>query len=455
MLLSDSILNIKNIGEQRANKLKKLNILTVKDLIEYFPREYDDRSNVKKINEVSINEINTIKGFVVSKPETLSVKHLQITKTRINDGTGIIEVLWFNQPYLKNTLKVKSEYILTGKVIEKFGRLQLESPDFELLDDKELLNNGRIVPVYASTYKFSQKLFRSLIKDTLDLEDIKNQITDFLPEKIKKESDLCSRQFAIENIHFPESNQAFFKARTRLVFEELFLLQMRLMQLKQNIKKVETNISFRDLSTEIILNSLPFKLTTAQDKVLNEIISDLKTNFSMNRLVQGDVGSGKTAIAMAAAFICVNNGYQAALMAPTDVLATQHYVSFLDIFEPLGIKCVLLSGSQRKKEKNLIYEQIKTGEANIIIGTHAIIQDAVDFNNLGLAITDEQHRFGVNQRSLLASKSINPHVLVMSATPIPRTLALILYGDLDISIIDQLPPGRQKNRHHFGKFKLS
>lgn len=442
MELKDDIRQIKNIGEERAKKLNRLGVFTVGELIEYFPRDYDDRSRVTKINETELNKVNTVKGRIVAKPETIRIRSVQITKARIEDETGILEVVWFNQPYLKNTIKPRAEYMFTGKVCEKYARLQMESPEYEIIDDKELLNSGRIIPVYASTYKFSQKLFRSLIFDTL--KEIRGQLDEFMPEKIRKAFNLCERSFAIENIHFPESDESFFMARRRLVFEELFLLQMRLLQLKGNVKKKKSGSVFKKLSYKRLEDALPFSFTNAQKRVLKEITDEIKAGELMNRLIQGDVGSGKTAVAMAAAYIAVSNGCQCALMAPTDVLANQHYESFVKVFQPMGISCVLLSGAQRKKEKNQIYDRLLTGSADIAIGTHAVIQEAVKFKSLGLVITDEQHRFGVNQRNLLAQKGNNPHVLVMTATPIPRSLALILYGDLDISVIDELPPGRQK-----------
>lgn len=442
MLLSDNIINIKNIGEERSKKLQKLGIYTINDLIEYFPRDYDDRSNVCNIKDVNINEINTVKGKVITKPETTRIKHLSITKIRIDDGTGFLEILWFNQPYLKNSIKYKSNYIFTGKVVEKYGRIQMEAPDYEIIDEKELLSNGRIVPIYVSTYKFPQKLFREVINQTLN--NVKEQIEEFLPNEILKQNNLCSRKFAIENIHFPEDNNSFFMARYRLVFEELFLLQIKLLQIKGILEHKKCNIIIKDININPILNILPFNLTDAQNSVLKDIINDLNQNKAMNRLIQGDVGSGKTVIAQILAYITVTNGYQAAIMAPTDVLASQHFESFKKIFDKLNIKCVFLSGNQKAKEKRENYALIQSGEAKIIIGTHAIIQDKVIFKNLGTVITDEQHRFGVKQREILSKKGQNPHTLVMTATPIPRTLALILYSDLDISIIDKLPPGRQK-----------
>lgn len=442
MLLSDNIITIKNIGEERSKKLQKLGIFTINDLIEYFPRDYDDRSNVCKIKDIELNKINTVKGKVISNPETAKIRHVSITKIRIDDGTGFLEIVWFNQPYLKNTIKYKSDYIFTGKVIQKYGRIQMETPDYEIIDERELLSNGRIVPIYASTYKLPQKLFREVINQTLFA--VKEQIKEFLPDEILKENNLCSRHFAIENIHFPKDNKSFFIARRRLVFEELFLLQTKLLQIKGILEHKECNINIKDKNITPILNILPFNLTDAQNNVLKDIIDDLGKNKAMNRLIQGDVGSGKTVIAQILSYITVNNGYQVAIMAPTDVLASQHFESFKNIFDKLNIKCVFLSGNQKAKEKRENYALIQSGEAKIIVGTHAIIQDKVIFNNLGTVITDEQHRFGVKQREILSKKGENPHTLVMTATPIPRTLALILYGDLDISTIDKLPPGRKK-----------
>jgi len=441
MILSDSAINIKNIGEQRLKLLNKVNIHTVNDLIEYFPRDYQDRSLIKKINELKVDQINTFKGVVIKKPEVIKSNGMPITKAKVEDETGSIEIIWFNQPYLKNSITVKTEYIFTGKVSNKYNKLQVESPDFESTKKKQLLSNGRIVPIYHLTKNLSQKVFRSLVKHTLD--NVRNQITEFMPNSIRQEFNLCSRVFAIENIHFPQNDESFFLARKSLVFEELFLFQMKLLQLKGNIKSQKSDIVMNNFDTSKIEKEINFKLTNAQIKVIDEIISDFKSNTIMNRLIQGDVGCGKTIVAMFAAFIAINNGYQAALMTPTDVLANQHFDYFCRIFDKIGIRCVLLSGSMKKKDKRLSYEKIQDGRAKMIIGTHALIQDCVIFDNLGLVITDEQHRFGVNQRINLNKKGQNPHTLVMTATPIPRTLALILYGDLDISVIDSLPPGRQ------------
>lgn len=438
---SDSIDVVKNIGKTRAEQLNKLGIETVEDLIEYYPRDYEDRSRFVPINEIEIGSVNTIRGRVLTSPEARRVRTITIVGVRIADGTGSIECVWFNQPYVKNQLIVGKEYTFTGKVIQKFGRIQMESPDYELVN-ADSLNTGRIVPVYTVPKKMSQKVIRGCIKDAMDTVD--GSLDEYMPESIIREHNLCSREFAVRNIHFPENDKAFFKARRRLVFDELLFLQMHLLELKGNVCDKKTSVVINDFDDSEIRNALGFSLTDAQEKVLNEIKNDFTTGFVMNRLIQGDVGSGKTAVAMISAYIAIKNGYQAVLMAPTDVLANQHYKSFCDTLEPLGIKCELLTSGLKKKEKDRAYDNIATGYAKMIIGTHALIQEKVKYNNLGLVITDEQHRFGVRQREMLSEKGNEPHILVMTATPIPRTLALILYGDLDISIIDKLPPGRKK-----------
>ena len=438
---SDSIDVVKNIGKTRAEQLNKLGIETVEDLIEYYPRDYEDRSRFVPVNEIEIGSVNTIRGRVLTSPEARRVRTITIVGVRIADGTGSIECVWFNQPYVKNQLIVGKEYTFTGKVIQKFGRIQMESPDYELVN-ADSLNTGRIVPVYTVPKKMSQKVIRGCIKDAMDTVD--GSLDEYMPESIIKEHNLCSREFAVRNIHFPENDKAFFKARRRLVFDELLFLQMHLLELKGNVCDKKTSVVINDFDDSEIRNALGFSLTDAQEKVLNQIKNDFTTGFVMNRLIQGDVGSGKTAVAMISAYIAIKNGYQAVLMAPTDVLANQHYKSFCDTLEPLGIKCELLTSGLKKKEKDKAYDNIATGYAKMIIGTHALIQEKVKYNNLGLVITDEQHRFGVRQREMLSEKGDEPHILVMTATPIPRTLALILYGDLDISIIDKLPPGRKK-----------
>ncbi len=442
MLLNDSVTEIKGIGAKKAQTLNNLGIFTVNDLIEHFPRDYEDRSQVKDIADLTENEENTFFALVSAVPENVHIRKMTVTKVKLSDSTGSINAVWYNQPFIKNALKKDEEYIFTG-IYKKSGyRREVSSPEFEKAGtDKEILGGGRIVPVYPLTSGISQKVLRSLIKTTLDA--VKTQLPEFLPLDMRKKYMLCERNFAISNIHFPENDESFFIARKRLVFEELFVLQTALFILKGTAKRNDGIVFKTQGISEESEKAFGFGFTKAQKKVIAEICSDVSKGIPMNRLIQGDVGSGKTAVAMTAALMAVKNGYQAALMAPTEVLASQHYESFKEFFDKFGIKVCLLKGSLKKKEKEAVKELISTGEADVIVGTHAIIQEDVEFKKLGLVITDEQHRFGVKQRNVLSEKGINAHVMVMTATPIPRTLALILYGDLDVSVIDELPPGRQ------------
>ncbi len=443
MLLTDDIGKIKNIGEQRRSRLNKMGVYTVLDMLEYFPRDYEDRSVITPVAQITPNSTFGFVARLADKP-TLTIKgRLKLVRARVCDQTGQIDVVWFNQPYLKNSLQPGKDYWFFGKASEKYGLLQVESPEWEAyVPGGKSLSNGRIIPVYPLTQGLTQKVLRGVIKQTID--ETTEEICDHLPEHIVRAQQLVDRRTAVRQIHFPQSDEAFFKARERLVFDELFLLQMRLLQLKGIIKKKQNALNIKNTDITPVTDALGFKLTQAQDRVLEDIKKDITSGYVMNRLVQGDVGSGKTAVAVAAAYLLISNGYQVALMAPTDVLASQHYDSIGRLFEKLGIKTVLLKSGMKKKEKDRALEDIRLGLAKMIIGTHALIQDSVEYKDLALAITDEQHRFGVEQRKTLESKGISPHVLVMTATPIPRTLGLILYGDLDISTIDSLPPGRQK-----------
>ncbi len=441
MKASDSIRTVKNIGEARAKQFGNMGIETVDDLISYYPRDYEDRSVITPVSELEAGGTYTVKGRIMRAPEARRTRTLTVVSAVISDGTGSIVCVWFNQPYIKNQLALGIEYSFTGRVSERMGRLQFESPDYESANAVSL-NTGRIVPVYRVPAKMSQKIIRGCIKDALDGVD--GGFEEYMPRYVLDEHSLCSREFAVRNIHFPENDEAFFKARRRLVFDELLFLQLRLLELKGNICSKKSRVKINNFDISPVLSQLGFGLTNAQKKVLSEIISDFKKGCVMNRLIQGDVGSGKTALAMISAYIAAVNGYQAVLMAPTDVLANQHFKSFERLFSPFGIKCDILTSGLKKKEKDDAYRRISSGESKIIIGTHALIQDRVEYADLGLVITDEQHRFGVRQREKLSEKGDEPHVLVMTATPIPRTLALILYGDMDISVIDELPPGRQK-----------
>lgn len=443
MELSDSIYRIKGVGEQTGKKLQKLNIYTVFDLITHYPREYDDRRDIKKINEIEIGQANTIIATVAAPPQIMKKGNIIIVKVRVKDSTGSIFISFYGQAYMKNTFSPGDTYVFSGKVVLKYRAIQMESPEVEKLNlDNSGEKAAKIVPIYPTTYKMSQKMLRQFIQNTLN--QIEGKLLENIPYSIRKSYQLAERNFAIRNIHFPENNEAFFEARKRIVFEELFMLQTGLMMIKQGLHENQNGISFKDdkFVSEFI-NSLPFKLTSAQQRVFFEVKNDMLNSKVMNRLVQGDVGSGKTIIATLALILAVKNGYQTAFMAPTEVLAMQHYESLTSLLKPYGISIDVLTGSLTKKEKESKLKQIKNNEISIVIGTHALIQENVEFAKLGLVITDEQHRFGVRQRVLLSQKGYNPDVLVMTATPIPRTLALILYGDLDISIVDEMPPGRQ------------
>ena len=475
-----NISNLSGVGAKRANALQAAGISTVADLLHHFPRDYDDRSNVKTIAELAPDAVNTIRGIVAYEPENADLRRksagaakspmFTITKVIVKDHTGTLEITWFNQPYLKKYFKKGNEYIFTGKV-SVFGahgaggtvRLQMQSPDYEATNNGAELSGGRIVPLYTTPKQFSQKTFRALIHQALELAgkdanspDSIGAFFEFLPDSIRKVFNLCDRKTAVQNIHFPESDDLFLKARRRLVFEELFFMQVTLVNIKGAVS-AQPGFSLANTDYVPFLRGLPFAPTNAQVRVLNDIAKDISSGNRMNRLIQGDVGSGKTAVAMAAAYLAMTNGFQAAMMAPTDVLAGQHYAACSKFFTPLGFETVLLTGTLGAKARREALAKISDGRAAMVVGTHALIQPSVTYNRLGLCITDEQHRFGVNQRLSLTQKGENPeapdtpqdegilpHTLVMTATPIPRTLGLILYGDLDISTIDELPPGRQE-----------
>ncbi|HCQ5483693.1 ATP-dependent DNA helicase RecG [Clostridioides difficile] len=431
---------VKGIGPKKADKLNKLGIFTLKDLLYYFPRQFEDRNNLKKIAQLEDGEKVTIKA-VISSINTFSPKEgMTLTKIDVKDETGSAKLVFFNKSYIKNTFRPGDSILVFGKVKKKFNNLELTSCELEYLTNSPK-NTCRFMPVYQLTYGITNKEIMSIIRTVL--EDKELIIQEYMPQRIIEKYRLCSIDFAVRNIHSPSSKESLKIALYRIVFEELLILQLGLFVFKSGRNK-EDGIKFetsKDLKK--IISALPFKLTKAQNRALDEIIQDMNLEKIMNRLVQGDVGSGKTVVALLALANCVLNGYQGALMAPTEILAGQHYISLTESLKDFGINVGLLIGSLTKKQKDTVLEQIKNNEIDILIGTHALIEDKVEFNNIGLVITDEQHRFGVMQRSKLSLKGANPDILVMTATPIPRTLALILYGDLDISIIDELPPGRQ------------
>ena len=450
------IQNLTGVGAKRAHSLHTAGIFTIIDLLNHFPRDYDDRSQVKTIAELSLDAVNTIRGVVTADPESAQLRRkgapaLNITKVTIKDHTGMLELVWYNQPYLKKYFKKHGEYIFTGKVRDLYGgRVQMQSPEYEPCGDtnETSLSHARIVPIYTTPRGYSQKTFRALINQGLTHFLKSDTFADDLPHAIREKYHLCDRKTAICNIHFPQSDALFLAARRRLVFEELFFMQLTLLQMK-DATTAQPGILLQNPDYTPFLQGLPFAPTAAQTRVLADIARDMHSGKRMNRLIQGDVGSGKTAVAMAAAYLAMQSGYQAALMAPTDVLANQHFIQCQQFFAPLGFETVLLTGSIGAKARRDALEKIADGRAAMIVGTHALIQEKVAYARLGLAVTDEQHRFGVNQRLALTQKAgALPHTLIMTATPIPRTLGMILYGDLDISIINELPPGRQVIQTH-------
>lgn len=438
--LNKEIKYVKGIGPKRANKLSKLGIFTVSDLLFYFPRQYEDRNNLRKIFELKDEEKVTIRA-IVSNIETSNVrKGLVITKVGVRDETGFARLVFFNQEYISSTLKKGDTVFVFGKVKKTSYGIEMSSCEVEQMSNNPK-NTCGIMPIYPLTYGLTNKELINIVKTVFSNEQI--YIKEYLPNKIIQKYKLCSIDFAVKNIHSPTNKESLKVALYRLVFEEFLMLQLGLFLFKNGVTE-KSGVKFEKEQNLIkILNSLPFKLTNAQNRALNEIIDDMNCGKVMNRLVQGDVGSGKTVVALLALANCVLNGYQGALMAPTEILAEQHFISLNETLSPFGINVGLLVGSLTKKQKENVLQKVKDNEIDILIGTHALIEDKVEFNNLGIVITDEQHRFGVRQRNKLSEKGYNPDILVMTATPIPRTLALILYGDLDISIIDELPPGRQ------------
>jgi ATP-dependent DNA helicase RecG len=440
--LINDIQFLKSVGPKRAKLLNKLGISTIDELFYHFPRRYEDRSQLKKFYQINDGNTETITGKVVGIQELRPRKGLTITKAAIDDGSSIGYAVWFNQQFIKKQVLQGVEIVITGRVEKKYGNLQIYVTDFEVMDKDDTLHTGRIVPVYSTTDGLPAKVLRTVMKYAIDGNVDKQE--EFLPEDLMKKYKFPALPETLKKIHFPEQLGDIDVARRRLIFEELFLLQIGVGLIKftetqkKGVKHKKDCTLFNQLSS-----NLPFRLTDAQDRVLKEIVNDMENVKPMNRLIQGDVGSGKTIIAALALVKTVESGYQGAMMAPTEILAAQHYYGLQEVLEPLGVKAALLTGGLSRKEKTLIIDEIKNGKVDIIVGTHAVFQDEVVFHRLGLAITDEQHRFGVRQRAKLKQKACNPDILVMTATPIPRTLALTVYGDLDISIIDQLPPGRK------------
>ena len=432
------LIGLAGVGKTTADKFASMGIRTIWELIEYFPRDYLDRSIITPIAELSPGGVYTVCARLVQKPLLSYIKGKSIIKAHFEDQTGSVFVTWFNQPFLVHALKDGGVYYLTGKATYAQGRMGIESPEYEEYG-AESLSAGRIVPKYRLTATISQKQLRKAMAE--GLKHLQGHIPDFFPADFLKKHSLCERSFAIENIHFPLSKDAYFAARRRLVFEELLIMQLALLGIKGHSEQ-KSDFIFADIDISPVLDKLPYRLTNAQNKALTETMADIEKSKLSNRLIQGDVGSGKTAVALILSYLAAKNGYQGAIMAPTETLANQHYISFCEILGDMGFHIALLTGAVKAKDKKRIKEELISGKIDIIIGTHALIVDNVEFCKLALVVTDEQHRFGVRQRMKLSEKGL-PHTLVMTATPIPRTLAMVLYGDLDISTIDELPPGRK------------
>ncbi len=445
--LNDNITYLKGVGPKRAENYKKLSVKTVKDLLYHFPRNYIDLTSPTMIKDTQIGEIHAVAGRIVRKlPPARIRKGMTIFKAVFTDDEEDLTVIIYNSEYLFNSLTLGEPIILYGKISGNMVRKEISSPSVF-----KISAGANMQPIYPMTEGITQNLIRENIKSALSL--LNGRIYEPVPSDILKRHELCSLPYALYNIHFPKDNYSFNTAKRRLVFDELLTLGLGMLMLKgRNRNQTPNRLSDADIDD--FYRSLPFSLTECQKNSIDECISDMKKDFPMNRLLQGDVGSGKTAVAAAVSYFVFKNKKQTALMAPTEILASQHYETFKAFLEPLGVKVGLLVGALTSKQKSDVYQKIQDGEIDVIIGTQALYQQNVSFYDLAFVITDEQHRFGVDQRASLSKKGINPHVLVMSATPIPRTLALMIYGDLDISVLNELPKGRQKTETYAVTGKL-
>lgn len=436
MKMTDKITALSGVAAKRAVLYNKLGIETVGDLIEHFPKSYTDYSETVKIADAPINEQAVIKGFVTKKIPAARIRQgLVLYKVIVDDGSDTLTVVLYNNRFAYEALELDKEYRLFGRISGGFTRKEMNTPQVIAADETRLIR-----PKYALTEGLSPQMV--ITNMTEALRCVSEQVEEFIPDDIRHKYELCTEEYALRNIHFPESAHAAEISRRRLGFDELLVMQCAMGLLRDRSREV-TGCPMKLVDIGEFERSLPFEMTGAQKRACGEIFKDMCGITPMNRLVQGDVGSGKTAVAAAACWFAYKNGCQSALMAPTEILARQHYATLKSFLEPLGINVGCLTGSMTQKQKSEIKAQLKNGDINVITGTHALISESTEFDRLGLVITDEQHRFGVNQRKLFAMKGEKPHKLVMSATPIPRTLSLIIYGDLDISIINELPKGRQ------------
>ena len=437
--LSDPVTILKGIGQAKAKQFAALNIYTLGDLICHFPRGYEDRTKLVPIEKLEVDVPACFRAMVMNSPRTAHVrKGLDITRVQVADATGRLNLTYFNNKYVSEQLQYGKEYIFYGAVSGDFIGYNMTNPAFEALDSAPVTTR-RVLPIYPLTAGLSNAAVLKAVRQAMDICDAPAEI---IPEAVRQQYGILGADRAYRAIHEPSSMTEAELARKRLIFEEFFVFSAGLSLMRASRSEKRTP-AYEKLDLKPFLASLPFELTGAQKRAIGEIVKDLGRGAPMNRLVQGDVGSGKTMVAAAAAYLAANNGRQAALMAPTEILAEQHHASLARLFGPLGLRTALLTGSMTPKEKRLVREAIEAGEVDLAIGTHALLSDATRFASLGLVITDEQHRFGVGQRAKLSGKGEDPHLLVMSATPIPRTLALLMYGDLEVSIIDERPPGRE------------
>ncbi|MCH5268272.1 MAG: ATP-dependent DNA helicase RecG [Lachnospiraceae bacterium] len=436
---TDSIRCVKGIGEKVQSCYARLGIVTVGDLLKHYPRSYDVYQPIQPLEQAEEGRVMVIEVSLTARPKIAYVKNLKIISCTVRDASGAIPVTWFNMPYLMRSLKMGTRYILRGKIVMKNGRLQMQQP--KMLKREEYLSQlYKLQPLYPLTAGLTNYGIVKAVKQALADTELNG---DFIPPEIRKEYELIPHKKAVQDIHFPQNEESYFNARNRLVFEEFFLFALALNQMKQNRHRKESvYVVEPGGQVEQLLAKLPYTLTEGQMEAWNSIKSDLNSGYVMNRLIQGDVGSGKTIVSVLALLTVAEHGHQGAIMVPTEVLAEQHYETFQELFEPLSVRVGLLTGSMTASEKRDIQEQIANHKLDIIVGTHALIQDKVSYADLALVVTDEQHRFGVRQREVFFAKGKEPHMLVMSATPIPRTLAIILYGDLDVSVMKGLPQGR-------------
>ncbi|WP_335979662.1 ATP-dependent DNA helicase RecG [Fusobacterium polymorphum] len=432
----------KYITVKQLSNLKSLGISTIYDLIYYFPRAYDDRTNIKKIGELKFNEYVVIKANVMSVVNLTVRSGKKVVKAMVSDGTGIMEILWFGMPYIKKSLRIGEEYLFIGQT-KKSAIFQLINPEYKLFSGQQKVSENEILPIYSSNKNITQNSLRKLVEKFL--VNFLNYFEENIPKELIKEYKIMERKSAIKNIHYPVSMKEIEEAKRRFAIEELLILELGILKNRfiiENSNSKNYEVEGKKEKVKEFLSQLTFNLTNAQKKVIKEIYDEISNGKIVNRLIQGDVGSGKTVVAMVMLIYMAENGYQGALMAPTEILANQHYLGIKERLEKIGLRVELLTSSIKGKKKNEILEGIANGNVDIAIGTHSLIEDDVIFKKLGLIVIDEQHRFGVNQRNKLREKGFLGNLLVMSATPIPRSLALSIYGDLDLSIIDELPPGR-------------